>query len=154
MIKRILTGLLLISIAFASFAASYSRYVSVQSLAIKEKASNRSKTVASISYGDEVTVSKTSGKWSLVSPKSSPSVKGWVSTSALSKRKIVKGKTVTTDASEISLAGKGFSEGLEAEYSKNGTADYAAVDLIEQNQIPESDQQAFISEGKLKEASE
>ncbi len=154
MIKRFLTGLLLLSITFAAFAGSYSRYVSVQTLAIKEKASNKSKTVASVSYGDEVTVSKTSGKWSLVSPKSSPSVSGWVSTSALSKRKIVKGKAVTTDASEISLAGKGFSEGLEAEYSKNGTTDYASVDLIEQNLISESDQQAFITEGQLKEASE
>ena len=154
MIKKLFTGILVAAIAAAAFAAGGVRYISVQSLALKEKASNVSKTLGTLSYGDEVTVTKESGKWSLVSPAASPSLKGWVSTSALSKRKIVAGKAVKTDASEISLAGKGFSEGLEAEYRKDGTADYEAVDKVEGNAVSDRDRQAFVREGQLKEDGE
>ena len=146
--------LLLAGLALAAFAAGETRYISVQSLAMKEKASGSSKTVRTLTYGDEVTVTQVSGKWTQVSPKASPSVKGWVSSSALSKRKIVKGKSITTDASEISLAGKGFSEGLEAEYRKDGSADYASVDLIEGNSVTDGERQTFVKDGKLKEAAE
>ncbi len=154
MIKRLCTALLLAGLALAAFAAGETRYISVQSLAMKEKASGSSKTVRTLTYGDEVTVTQVSGKWTQVSPKASPSVKGWVSSSALSKRKIVKGKSITTDASEISLAGKGFSEGLEAEYRKDGSADYASVDLIEGNSVTDGERQTFVKDGKLKEAAE
>ena len=154
MIKKWFLTLLLAGVTLAAFAAGETRYISVKSLALKEKASNASKTVTTLSYADEVTLSQVSGKWSLISPKSNPSVKGWVSSSALSKRKIVAGKAVKTDASEISLAGKGFSEGLEAEYRRDGTADYASVDLIEGNSVPDSERQAFVKEGRLKEGAE
>ncbi len=150
--KRFLTNLLLAGMTLAAFAASYTRYVSVQSLPIKEKASGSSKTLMNANYGDELTVIKDSGKWTQVSPKSNPSVKGWVSTSALSKRKIVVGKTVKTDASEISLAGKGFSEGFVNKDAKSWDTDNATIDSIEANIIPDEERQAFIKEGKLKEA--
>jgi uncharacterized protein YgiM (DUF1202 family) len=152
MIKRVLTALLLAGLAMAAFAAGETRYISVQSLAMKEKTSNTSKTVGTLSYGDEVTVAQVSGKWTQVSPKTSPSVKGWVNSSALSKRKIVKGKTIKTDASEISLAGKGFTEGFEVQQSGDWNSDYATVDIVEGNAASESETQDFVQQGKLKEA--
>ncbi|MBQ9539307.1 MAG: SH3 domain-containing protein [Treponema sp.] len=154
MLKRFFMAIIMSALVAAAFAAGNTRYISVQSLALKEKASNSSKTVKTLSYGDEVTVAQVSGKWSLVSPVSSPSVKGWVSSSSLSKRKIVAGKAVTTDASEISLAGKGFSEGIESEYRKDGKADYASVDLVEGNVVSDGERQQFVRDGKLKEDAE
>ncbi len=152
MSKRLFIAVLAASIAVSAFAAGASRYVSVQSLAIKEKSSNTSKTIATVSYGDELTLIKESGKWTQVSPKASPSVKGWVSSSALSKRKIVAGKSVKTDANEISLAGKGFAEGFENRDASSWDTDNAAVDIIEGNTVSDAERQAFIKEGKLKEA--
>lgn len=152
MVKRLLMVLILAGITFTAFAAGDTRYVSVQTLAIKEKASNSSKTVGTVVYGDEVILSQTSGKWAQISPKASPSVTGWVNSSALSKRKIVAGKAVKTDANEISLAGKGFAEGLDTRQTDDWNSDYAAVDAVEGNAVPEADVDAFVREGKLKEA--
>ncbi len=152
MVKRFVSILLSGIITVSAFAAGASRYVSVQSLAIREKSSNTSKTLATASYGDELTLIKESGKWTQVSPKSNPSVKGWVSTSALSKRKIVTGKSVKTDANEISLAGKGFAEGFENRDASSWDTDNPAVDSIEGNTVSDAERQAFIKEGKLKEA--
>ncbi|MBQ3687514.1 MAG: SH3 domain-containing protein [Treponema sp.] len=152
MAKRFLTFLLLAGLSLAAFAAGASRYVSVQSLAVKEKASGTSRTLMTVSYGDELTVVKESGKWTQVTPKSNPSVTGWVNSSALSKRKIVAGKAVKTDANEISLAGKGFAEGLDTRQTDDWNSDYAAVDAVEGNAVPEADVDAFVREGKLKEA--
>ena len=152
MIKRFITILLMGLIAVSAFAAGVSRYVSVQSLAIKEKASGSSKTLMTASYGDELTVVKESGKWTQDTTKSNPSVTGWVSSSALSKRKSVAGKTVKTDASEISLAGKGFAEGFENRDAESWDTDSAAVDAIEGNTVSDEERKAFIQEGKLKEA--
>ena len=152
MFKRLFIIAFISCIAVSAFAAGASRYVSVQSLAIKEKSSNTSKTLATVSYGDELTLIKESGKWTQVSPKSAPSIKGWVSSSALSKRKIVTGKSVKTDASEISLAGKGFAEGFENRDASSWDTDNPAVDSIESNTVSDAERQAFIKEGKLKEA--
>lgn len=152
MIKKLIITVIMGIISFSAFAAGNSRYVSVQSLAIKETASGSSKTLMTASYGDELTFIKDSGKWTQVSPKTNPSIKGWVSSSALSKRKIVAGKSVKTDASEISLAGKGFAEGFENRDASAWDTDNAAVDIIEGNTVSEAEMQAFIKEGKLKEA--
>lgn len=154
MIKRLFMAVLLAGITFAAFAVGETRYISVQTLAMKEKASGTSKTVGTLAYGDEVTVTQVSGKWTQVSAKASPSVKGWVSSSALSKRKIVKGRSITTDASEISLAGKGFTEGLKVSRTEEWNSDYAVVDVLESNVVPDSEVQAFVKAGKLKEAGE
>ncbi|MCR5622660.1 MAG: SH3 domain-containing protein [Treponema sp.] len=152
MIKRLFMAVLLAGLSLAAFAVGETRYISVQSLAMKEKSSNTSKTVGTLSYGDEVTVAKVSGKWTQVSPKATPSVKGWVSSSALSKRKIVTGKSVKTDANEISLAGKGFTEGFENRDAASWDTDDPSVDSIESNSVSDEEMQAFIKEGKLREA--
>lgn len=149
--KRFISCILILCVGIAAFAIE-KRYIAVESTSLRAKNSASSKSVGQVAYGDEVSLIKESGKWSLVSPAADSSIQGWISSSALSKRKIVAGgKKVSTDAKEISLAGKGFSEGLEAEYGKEGNADYNAVDAIEKNTVTEDERSTFVKEGKLKE---
>jgi hypothetical protein len=51
-------------------------------------------------------------------------------------------------ATEISLAGKGFSSELEMEYRESGL-DYSVVDMMESTLIGAEELFEFISEGRL-----
>lgn len=89
------------------------RYVSADSIGIKEKASIRAKDFYVLSYADVVVLDREDGKWCFIHLPDNPSVKGWVSTSALSKRKIVaNGRERFVEADEIALAGKGLDKSL------------------------------------------
>jgi hypothetical protein len=65
----------------------------------------------------------------------------------LSVRRILASGSGAT-ASELSLAGKGFSPELEAEYRKGGL-DYSIVDAMENTVIGKEELFEFISEGRL-----
>lgn len=152
MFKKFLSLALVGILALSAFAKGESKYVAVQKAQLKAKASSSAKTVCEVAYGDVVSVVSESGKWTLVAATGKASGQGWIRTTALSKRKIVAGKKVSTDAKELSLAGKGFSEGIEAEYSKSSSADYTAVDSVEANSISDAERTEFVENGKLKEA--
>ena len=54
----------------------------------------------------------------------------------------------TVTASEVAMAGKGFSPDMEMEYRKNGL-DYSMVDSMERITVPSDDLLRFITEGRL-----
>ena len=140
--KKLLSAAAVLLLSAAVFAETY--YVSVKSSNLKAKPSGVAKNVAGVSYGDPVTWIKEEGGWTLVSK---GSTQGWISTNALTKRKIVNTGKVSTDAKEIALAGKGFGEGLETN-AENGN--YTAVNAVEKNTVSESTNESFKAQGGLK----
>ncbi len=142
--KKILSAVAVMLLSAAAFAETY--YVSVKSTNLKAKPAGSSKNVASVKYGDPLTWVKTDGNWTLVSNGKS---EGWISTTAITKRRIVANSKVNTDAKEIALAGKGFGDGINAE-GDNGN--YAAVNAVERNCISENENTSFKNKGGLKVA--
>jgi hypothetical protein len=68
--------------------------------------------------------------------------------SNLSTRRIVASGSGAT-ASEIALAGKGFSQEVEDSYKTSGELNYADVDRTEAIVIPIDDLYKFVTEGHL-----
>ena len=120
------------------------RYVAVHRAPIKESASFFAKDLASLPLGDAVALVREGGKWAQVR---SGAITGWVLSSSLSARRIVPSGS-NTMAAEISLAGKGFSSELEADYRESGL-DYSIVDMMENTHIDAEELFEFISEGHL-----
>jgi len=120
------------------------RYVAVQTAAVKDSAGFFAKDLGSLSLGDAVRLLNEDGKWSQVQ---AGSLTGWVTSSSLSARRVVASNTAVT-ANEVAMAGKGFSPDMELEYKKNGL-DYSMVDSMEKINVPANDLLRFITEGRL-----
>jgi len=120
------------------------RYVAVQTAALKDAAGFFAKDLGNLALGDAVRLLKDDGKWSQVQ---AGSLTGWVTSSSLSARRVVASNTAVT-ASEVAMAGKGFSPDMELEYRKNGL-DYSMVDSMEKINVPANDLLRFITEGRL-----
>ncbi len=124
-------------------------YVSTQNAELKEKKSNFSAATAKLSYGQAVTVISMDKKWA-EAKLSDGSKRGWISMNSLTKRKIAANSGFSASTDELSLAGKGFTAELEANYKKEGKVDFASVDKIEKNSVSRTELLTFIEEGKLK----
>jgi len=110
------------------------------------------KILATLVYGDRVKVLEEQRGWSKVE---APSANGWVSSSALSKKRIVLqagAKNVETGASssEVALAGKGFNEQVEEQYKKDTKLDYTWVDRMETFVYLPDELISFLQNGGLK----
>ena len=138
--------LLVASCAFAKVGDS--RYVAVQGAEVRVKASSFAKSTGSLKYAEEVEIVSENNGWTEVMSKENPKVKGWISSSALSKRKIVS-SSFSASANELALAGKGFSDSIEGEYKKNSNTNYAAVDAMEKQSVKASDVRKFMVDGML-----
>ncbi len=151
--KKLFALLLIITIAVPLSAASKkTKYVTVETVSLKNGTGFFSSEVATLQYGDAVTVIRTKGSKSYVSLKQKPAVKGWLASKSLTKKKIVKSSNVSASADEIALAGKGFSSEVEQEYRKTGRYDYKSVDAIEKKAASDKAVYTFIIEGDLKGA--
>jgi uncharacterized protein YgiM (DUF1202 family) len=100
--------------------------------------------LANLPLGTEVTVVLENGKWTQIQ---TGNRQGWIASASLSARKVVASNTAVT-ASDVALAGKGFSPETEMEYKRNGL-DYSVVDSMENTNIPNDDLLRFITEGRL-----
>lgn len=149
--KKIFAILILIFCVFGLFAKSEPKmYVSVEEAILKEKPSFFSKSTNSVFYGEEVIVLDTKGSWKKVQLTGNSSVFGWISESSLTKKKILASESkVTASADEIALAGKGFNAEIEAEYKKQGTTNYDAVDKLEEKSVSFENSLDFMLDGKL-----
>jgi hypothetical protein len=127
-----------------SQAGGAKRYVSVQNAVLKDSTGFFAKDLANLPLGTEVTVVREDGKWVQVQ---AGSRNGWIASTSLSVRRVV-ASTSTVTASDVALAGKGFSPETEREYKKNGL-DYSVVDSMERSNIPGDDLLRFINEGRL-----
>jgi hypothetical protein len=120
------------------------RYISVLNTTLNDSPVFFAKEVVKLSLGNEVTLISVNGKWSQVR---FGNLTGWIATTTLSLRKIVASGTTAT-ATEISMAGKGFSPEMEMEYRKTGL-DYSMVDYMEEITIPKEELLSFITQGSL-----
>jgi len=127
-----------------SQAEANKRFISVQNTVLKDSTGFFAKDLENLSLGDEVTLVQDKGKWVQIRH---GNLSGWVSSSSLSARRIVASGSSAT-ATEIALAGKGFSPDMEVEYRKSGL-DYSQVDTMEKTVIPSGELLNFINEGKL-----
>lgn len=132
------------------FAAGVSKYVAVNNAVLRQKDSASSKEVCKVNYAECVVVVEEKGKWSLVQKENDSSAKGWINTSALSKKKIVASRNVNVDAKEIALAGKGLTKSLETQMCSDYNYDFSAIDKIESVKVSEQELTAFMKEGNLK----
>ena len=123
-------------------------YVSSNSAELKTSASFFSGKSGSVEYGEAVFVIETDGKWSKIRSDKNPEISGWISSSLLSKRKLISVfNNFSANADEIALAGKGFSE---SDGWGKSNANYKAVGIIENLVISNEDLLKFIVEGELK----
>jgi hypothetical protein len=120
------------------------RYVAVHKAPLKESANFFAKDLGSLSLGDTVTLVREGSKWTQVR---AGAITGWVLSSSLSVRRIVSSGSNAV-ATEIALAGKGFSSEMEMEYRESGL-DYSIVDMMENTLIGAEELFKFISEGHL-----
>jgi len=143
--KRFLLGLMLCA-GVAVFAQSdrSTRYVAVQTVAVKDSTGFFAKNLGTLSLGDTVRLIKDNGKWSNIQ---AGNLTGWVASSSLSVRRVAASNAAVT-ASEVAMAGKGFSPDMEREYKQNGL-DYSMVDSMERITVPTDDLLRFITEGRL-----
>jgi uncharacterized protein YgiM (DUF1202 family) len=133
-----------LSVSFAFSQSGSTRYVAVESLAVKEAAGAFSRDLGTLPLGREVTVTREDGKWTQIR---AGNLSGWVSSSGLSTRRVIAAGSAVTPT-EVALAGKGFSEATENEYRASGL-DYSMVDIMEQLSIPNQEMQQFVNEGRL-----
>lgn len=126
-------------------------YVAVRKAEIKEGTGNFDKVIKTLNYGDKLSVLGANTKWVLVSFDDSKK-EGWIPLASVTTKKIVasanKGK-VNASASEIALAGKGFSEEVETKYKTTSKLDYSAIDRLEVFSVKKADLKNFIEEGEL-----
>jgi len=125
-------------------AGGNTRYVAVQTTALKDSTGFFARDLRVLSLGDTVTFLRESGKWTEVR---AGNITGWVASSSLSTRQIVASASAVS-VNEVALAGKGFSPETEMEYRKNGL-NYSMVDSMEQITVPVDELSRFITEGRL-----
>jgi SH3-like domain-containing protein len=131
------------SLVFAQ-ADRNTRYVAVQTVAVKDSTGFFAKDLGTLSLGDAVRLIQDNGKWSQIQ---TGNITGWVASTSLSARRIVASSSAVI-ANEVALAGKGFTPDMEREYRKNGL-DYSLVDFMEEITVPINDLLRFITEGHL-----
>jgi hypothetical protein len=120
------------------------RYVAVQNVILKNSTGFFAKETGNLPLGTAVTLIRDDGKWAEIR---AGNLAGWVASASLSARRVIVSNSPVT-ASEVALAGKGFSPDTEIEYKKNGL-DYSMVDSMEKIVVPADDLLRFINEGRL-----
>lgn len=141
--------------AWCAFAVTYMKganvYVSVKQTELRSGTGRFSSVLSVLEYGDSLVVVESGDKNTKV--RMSDGQEGWVSTHALTKKKITKsgdGDAAKASTKEIALAGKGFSEESEKAYQQaNSTLDFSKVDEIEKISVPDEVLDEFITDGKL-----
>lgn len=93
--------------------AETTMYVSYNQVQLREKATVLSKQKGVLSYATAVTVLETKGNWTKVQSVKDSSLKGWVKTSNLTKKKLSATALASTNVEELALAGKGSENSLK-----------------------------------------
>jgi hypothetical protein len=141
---------LLLVNSLSAFAQEYV-YVSVEKTDLKNGIGFFAEKVAQINYGTRLIILENTieDKWIKVAEYKNQEVFGWILSANVTKRKVVNliDKTQTS-SKELSLAGKGFSQGKV----NSGNVDYDALNTIENfsTNLQSDKLKNFIKEGNLK----
>jgi len=156
--RRIVTLSLLLLATVVLIAADTlpERSVIVKETPVRDKASFTGRILGKLVYTDRVQIVEMPAGASWVKVRlAARKLEGWVHVSALAKdeKPVVKAGSENVAAgasgSEVALAGKGFNPEVEAEYKKNPSLDYAAVDAMEAYTVQPAALSAFITQGGL-----
>lgn len=151
--KRLLLTIAGLGLSAAMALAATATIMSVQIRKgdIRDTPSPLGRIVATLGYGDKVTVQAENGAWFQVS---AAGQSGWMHNSALTRKNIVMkaGENAQTAASsgEMALAGKGFNSDVEAQFKTNHMdIDFTWVDKMEKIRIAPKELAGFAKEGQL-----
>jgi uncharacterized protein YgiM (DUF1202 family) len=148
--RSIILFILGILVAAGAAAQSRTMYVSAKDAPLKSSSGFFADTLATLNYGDQVTVLRENGRWVEVRPARQTGLTGWVHSDNLTSRRIVQsGTSASASANELALAGKGFSEEVENSYRQNTALDYAALDAVEAQTLSPEALYRFLVEGHL-----
>ena len=140
---------LLISAAvFAQVKSGSNAWVSAKSAEIRSSSGAFASVKGTLLMGAQVAVLQVNGNWAEIRSADNASLSGWTAVSNLSSRRIVASGSSAT-ASEIALAGKGFSKEVEDSYKTGGKLNYDDVDKTEAIVIPVAELYKFVTEGHL-----
>jgi hypothetical protein len=133
--------------------------VQVKESEIRATPSFLGKIIAKVIYGDRVTVMGKSGLWKNVSLKGG-TPKGWMHESALTTKRIIlkSGQAdvqTGTTQNELSLAGKGFNDQVEASFmEQNKNLDYTWINNMETFKVSPELMNIFLANGEVVTSSE
>jgi SH3-like domain-containing protein len=124
-------------------------YVAVKEAEVKSDTGLLAEKQGTVVYGEQVSVLQIDGKWSEIRSIGQGALSGWVSTTALTSRRIVANGAITSaSASDIALAGKGFSARTEQTYKDASSLNYAQVDRMEAETVSNKAMYDFLTEGQ------
>lgn len=144
--KRIILTILFLNSA-TLLAANEPLYVKVREAKVRTEPKQWAPSVASLKYGDRVSVVSEDGAWLKLN-------NGYLHSTAVSERKVIleASKSVNKggDDKDVILAGKGFNKEVENSYAaKNRNLNYGEVDRMERVKVGDRELASFVSEGKL-----
>lgn len=154
--RFIVAGFALLAVLVPPLLANVQKTLSVQVREgqIRATPSFLGKMVAKAAYGDRVDLVEDRGIWKRVSIPGGK-LQGWMHASALTTKRIVlkAGQAdVQTGATrdELSLAGKGFNEQVEAAFRKeNKNLDYTWINRMEAFSVSPDQMRNFLAKGNL-----
>jgi hypothetical protein len=156
--KKILLLAGLLSLAAGAASAQISRggavWVSAKTVTLKSSTGFFASKKGVMAYGDQATVLQVKGNYVEIRSAKTSSLTGWVPGSNLSTKRIVSSGAGNVSASEIALAGKGFSEEVENAYKAEGGLNYADVDKTEAITVSDDELYKFVTDGHLKTGEE
>jgi len=150
-LKGTVLGLLFLALTAGVTFAQSEMSVTVRETQVRERPSFLAKVVATVKYGDRLTVLNQQSGWVQVR---SGGQQGWINASALTEKKIVfqaGSSNVSTSASssEVALAGRGFNKEVEDKYASEQNLDYSGVDRMERYGKDTATLIAFMEAAKL-----
>ena len=135
--KRYLISFLCLLTSWSLWAATVN--VQVKEASVYSQPSSTAQFLGKVPYGSVLTVLESKEGWARVSAGSG--LTGWVRSQAFTTKSLnLQSGTQASGASatEVSLAGRGFSEEVEQDYkAKNPTLDFADIDKMEAQEVPE-----------------
>lgn len=142
-----------VALAAASAWAAKEMSVQVREGQLRNRASFLGTVTGTVAYGDRVAVNQTQAGWCEVA--TAAGTTGWIHESALTPKRVVLASGATdarigASGEEVALAGKGFNKEVEAAYKQqNQNLDYAWVDWMGKQVVPETQLVQFLKQGGL-----
>lgn len=146
----LLIAVLISTVGWLPAAPAAVMSVQIREGQVRASPSFLAKPVAGVAYGQQVEVMETRGDWSRVR---AGAHSGWIHTTSLSRKKLTLragDEEVSSTASnkEIALAGKGFTEDLEAQYrNQHPASEFKEVDRMEKIKFDPEALLRFLREG-------
>ena len=135
---------------------SVNQSVQVRESQLRKSPSFLGKIVATVHYGDRLSVLEDKDSWIKVS--SVDGTQGWLHSSATTTKKIVLNPNASdiskaAGSDEIALAGKGFNKQVEEKFrQQNKNVNFDLVDKMESGTVSQEEIEAFLKAGNLRPA--